>query len=373
MFDIAVIGGGMAGASVASRCSENARVVLLESEDHPGYHSTGRSAAAFVASLSAENDVLRILTQTSRDFLCSPPEVFEVPSLLNQRGVLTLYNEDAYASLETTYSHLQHYGFDVSRVGQDFITGRIPMVREPYTSAALYESDAHDIDVHALHQGYLRLLKAHNGVVRTGAGVSNLRRINELWEIETATGSITARVIVNAAGAWADQLGAMAGCDPIGLNPLRRTAVLVDPPDNCDVADWPMVLVQDAGFYFKPEAGKIMVSPADEIPGPPCDAQPDELDIAIAVDYLQQALDLDVRAVSHSWAGLRSFVADRTPVVGFDPQVEGFFWMAGQGGHGIQTAPALADLAAALVLGESIPPYLSDAGFEGDAISPCRL
>jgi D-arginine dehydrogenase len=199
-----------------------------------------------------------------------------------------------------------------------------------------------------------------------------LRRGAPAWRVETSAGSFAAAVVIDAAGAWAEIVGQMAGARPIGLAPLRRTAVVVDPPAGMTVERWPFVIDVDETFYVKPEAGKLLVSPADETPSPPCDAQPDELDVALAIDRVQAAADLPVRRILRSWAGLRSFVADRSPVVGFDADAPGFFWLAAQGGYGIQTAPALSFLAAALARGEGVPPELGDAGITAAAVAPDR-
>ena len=340
-WDLAIVGGGMAGVSVAGVCSDQARVIVLEAEEHPAYHATGRSAAAFVPTLSAEISPLRLLTKLSKNRLLNPPAIFGDASLLHKRGLLTLFRDGSGSALDEYFEYLQRFGGDPQRVDQNFSRGRVPCIKANYCGPALYEPEAYDIDVHGLHQGYLRLLKANGGELRTGTKIAGLRRVGGRWEIATSQGPVNAKIVVNAAGAWADAVGALAGCAEIGLSPLRRTAVLVAPPEGVDVSDWPLVLAKTEGFYFKPEAGNIMVSPADEIPGPPCDAD--------------------------------GFVADRVPVVGFDPQVDDFFWMAGQGGHGIQIAPALADVAASLLLKQPLPGAFDAEDFDLDALAPDRL
>ena len=191
--------------------------------------------------------------------------------------------------------------------------------------------------------------------------------------MRTGGTSFAAPVVVNAAGAWADVVAELAGARPIGLQPMRRTALLVDPPEGVRIDDWPMVIDVEETFYFKPDAGLLLLSPADETPSPPCDAQPEALDVAVAIDRVQTATTLEVRRVRHRWAGLRSFVADRAPVAGWDPEAAGFFWLAGQGGYGIQTAPAMARTAAALLQNEALPGDLVDAGVDPRALSPERL
>jgi D-arginine dehydrogenase len=238
---------------------------------------------------------------------------------------------------------------------------------------ALLERGPADLDVHELHQGYLRLFKARGGVVVTDARVAAVERQPDGWIVVTPRQQLRAAIVVNAAGAWAGEIGKLAGARDIGLQPLRRSAVMVDAPAALEVASWPMLMDVDETFYLKPDAGQLLLSPADETPSVPCDAQPDELDIAMAVDRLEQATTLEVKRVRRKWAGLRSFVRDRSPVVGYDPSQPGFFWMAALGGYGIQTAPALSALAAALVLGRAIDPRITDFGVDPTALSPARL
>jgi D-arginine dehydrogenase len=248
----------------------------------------------------------------------------------------------------------------------------VPLLRESYLASAAFDSDAMDIDVDALHQGFLRSARTAGAVVITGKWVTNPRRRNGVWSIESSEASVSAPVLINAAGAWADDVAASCGASRFGLQPLRRTALLVDVPAGRDVSGWPAVIDVDEQFYFKPEAGKLLLSPADETPDRPGDALPEDLDVAIGVDRVQAALDLEVTRVSHSWAGLRTFAPDRAPVVGFDPRMEGLFWCAGQGGYGIQTSPALARTAAALARGEGLPADVAGEGLAAQNISPAR-
>ncbi len=250
---------------------------------------------------------------------------------------------------------------------------RIPQLRGDYVDAALLDENAMDIDVDALHQGYLRTGRQVGVDVRVDSRIASLDRRAGLWETTLGGDTIRARIIVNAAGAWADGVGALCGARPIGLQPMRRTAVLVEPPRGADITGWPAIIDVDEQFYFKPDAGKLLISPADETPVEAGDAQPEELDIAIGADRVQAALDIDIRRVAHSWAGLRTFAPDRVPVVGFDPRVEGLFWCAGQGGYGIQTAPALARTAAALALHEGVPEDVAAEGLAAESLSPARF
>jgi D-arginine dehydrogenase len=230
-----------------------------------------------------------------------------------------------------------------------------------------------DIDVHALHQGFLRGLRARGGGVLCKAEVRALERCRGHWRVQTAAGGFAAPLLVNAAGAWADEIGRLAGAAPIGLVPKRRTAITFDPPKGAAIDRWPAVIDIDEQWYFKPEAGRLLASPADETPSPPCDAQPDDYDVAVLVDRLTRRTTLPVPRIRARWAGLRSFVADKTVVAGFDARVDGFFWLAGQGGYGIQTAPAVARVASALVGGAAIPPDVAELGVDAAALSPSRL
>jgi len=372
-FDIIIIGAGMAGASVAAELSATARVLLLEREEQPGYHSTGRSAAAYIPSYGYESPSLNLLTRCSLSFLQQPPGTFQLSSLLHRRGLLTLAPPGQEAAAETEFEHLRQGIPGVVRADGDFIRGKIPFVRDEYLTFGWYEPDVFDMDVHAMHDGYLRTLRQHGGRLMTSTDITAVERACGQWHVSTRGGTFSAPLLVNAAGAWADQVAALAGVDGIGLMPLRRTAILLDPPEGVDVSGWPLVLASDGSFYLKPDAGLILASPADEHPSQACDAQPEELDIAYAAHYAQEALQLEVRQVKHSWAGLRNFVADRAPVIGFAADAEGFFWMAGQGGHGIQTAPAAARLAADLLLHNKVPADLDQAGFDPAWVSPQRL
>ena len=363
----------MAGASIAGELSDRMRVLLLEREEQPGYHSTGRSAAAFIPSYGYNNPSLRLLTHLSLPRLLEPPEIFQIPTLLHRRGLLTLCPPGQESSVEAEFERVQKSVAGVFRADTDFIRMKIPSIRDEYAAPGWFEPDAFDIDVHALHQGYLRILRREGGRLVNRANVTGIERNGDVWCVDTPEASYSAPLLVNAAGAWADELAALAGIGGIGLMPMRRTAVLIDPPDNCDVSTWPLVMSADGTFYFKPDAGLLLVSPADEHLSVPCDSQPEELDVAYAVHFAETALQLQVRRVKHSWAGLRNFVADRTPVVGFDSTVDGFFWLTGQGGHGIQIAPALAQLAASMIIDNQVPMALDALGFQTDWVSPGRF
>lgn len=367
-FDIAVIGAGMAGASAAAELAARARVVLLEREDRPGYHSTGRSAALFTATYGPPP--VRALTRASERFLTDPPPGFAAHPLLTPRGVLMIHRPDQAASAAALARDLAGGAFEP--VDAAAARRLCPLLRPGHVAGGFLERGARDIDVAALHGGYLRLFAARGGRLVTRAEVTGLDRAGEGWHLVTPRGRFRARVVVNAAGAWADELARLAGVAPVGLQPMRRTAVIVAAPDGFDPAPMPAVIDIDETFYLKPDAGRLLISPADETPSPPCDAQPEELDIAICIDRIQTAFDLPIRRVAHRWAGLRSFVADRCPVIGFATDAPGFFWLAGQGGYGIQTAPAAARLAAGLLLNEGVPADIAAQGVTAAAVAPGR-
>lgn len=368
--DFIVIGAGIAGASVAALLAKDATVILLEREDHPGVHSTGRSAALFSAIYG--NETVRALSRASRAFFAEPPADFCTTALIKPRGSLFLASEAQIERLDG-FAALPDIAPMTQRLSAAETIALCPALRSDYIAGGLLEPQSTDIEVHELHQGYLRLFKQREGTLITETGVEGLERIDGGWTVHAGSRRSRAPVVVNAAGAWADAVAALAGIAPIGLQPYRRTAVLVEPPEGAVIEHWPMMIDIDEQFYVKPDAGLLLVSPADETPMGPCDAQPEELDIATAIYRAEEAMTLNVRRTRRSWAGLRSFVADRTPVVGFDPAADGFFWLAGQGGYGIQTAPALARAAAALARRRDLPADLTAEGVRPAAIAPDRL
>lgn len=363
---IVVVGAGIAGASVAAELAALGQdVLLLEREGAPGYHTTGRSAALYTPSYGPP--VIRALTRASRAAFDAPPTPERPHPLLRHREVLFLARPDQAESLEVAAAELP-----VTRLSPAEAQDRLPLIRDGYLLGALLDAESADIDVDALHRQFLRALVARGGEMRLNAEVTALARDGAGWRIETAQGAIAAEMVVNASGAWADVIAGMAGVAPIGLTPKRRTALLVAAPAGQRVDDWPMVVDVDETFYLRPDAGKLLLSPADETPSAPCDAQPEEWDVALCIDRVQQAIDLPVRRIEHKWAGLRSFVADKAPVVGPAADAPGFVWLAGQGGYGIQTAPALARAAAALTLGREVPADIADQGVSAQALAPQR-
>jgi D-arginine dehydrogenase len=361
-FDIAIVGAGIAGVGVAAALGAGPRVLILEQEPRAAYHSTGRSAAIFIRNYG--NAVIRALSaQSVALFEGAEPDLFPNP-LLTQRGLLYVADENGLD---------RHAGLLAMADGLDPVTvdealGILPLLRRERIAAAAYERDAQDIDVAALHEGWLRKARGAGCELATGTPLLSARRAQGRWHIETAQGPATAEIIVDAAGAWADDVARRCGVAPIGLRPMRRSMAVLPAPDGVDIRRWPLVADSAEGWYAKPEAGKLYVSPAEEIPVEPHDAYVDDMVLAEGLHRFEQAMDYTVTRVERSWAGLRTFTPDRTPVAGYS--TDGFFWLAGQGGYGIQTAPALSALSAALVKGEA-----PDAGVAGlvDALSPRRF
>ncbi|HCW83259.1 MAG: FAD-binding oxidoreductase [Planktotalea sp.] len=369
-FDIAVVGAGISGASVAARLARAGKhVALLDMESQAGYHTTGRSAAIFAPSYGPA--VIRALARASQSFFETPPEGFSETPLLSPRLIMMLARADQQAALDGLSAQL---GDDptISVVDEPALRAINPLVRAGYANGALLDRAGQDIDVNALHRGFLRQLTAASGTILLNAEVHTMTRQQSIWTLNTKAGEVEAEIVVNAAGAWADKLGQMAQAEHIRLLPKRRTAMMITAPREL-TPDFPMTIDIEEQFYLKPETGRLLISPADETLSYPCDAQPEELDIAICVDRIEKAFDLSVRRIESKWAGLRSFVADGTPVAGFSQRVDGFYWLAGQGGYGIQTAPALSAYAACEILGEAPAAELALAGVDPKDLMVTRL
>lgn len=355
-FDCIVVGAGIAGASVAAELAPRMRVALLERESQPGYHTTGRSAALFTVAYGPP--VIRALTRASGAFYRDPQSPHLSAPLLRPRGVVFVARPDQQDEMAALAEEL---GPAVQPLSAAEVRRQAPLLREGYAAGGLSDPSASDIDVHGLHQHYLRAFRAAGGTLLTGAEVTGLERAGD-WQVQCSAGTLRAPILVNAAGAWADELAALAGLPRRGLVPKRRTALIVAAPEGLSPDGWPMVVDVAEEFYLKPDAGKLLISPADAEPSPPCDAQPEELQVALCIDRIERAFALSVRRIESKWAGLRSFLPGGCPLAAYEPGAPGFFWLAGQGGYGIQTAPALARAAAALVLGDPIPDEIAAEG-----------
>lgn len=341
--DFVIVGGGIAGLSVAYELSKRGSVIVLEQEEHPGYHSTGRSAAVFADSYGTSE--IRALSACARQFFEQPPFPNHTQPLLSPRGLLHLVRRES-----TPESLTRAHDLSAARaLCADEVLALVPLLNPEVIVNGYLESTVADIDVHALQTGYVNGLIANGGRLLRQARVQTARRSSGRWFIDAGLHEVESQIVVNASGAWADGVGAVFGAEPIGLIPTRRTAALVDAPAGFHSAKWPMVIDTDQTIYFKPDAGKIMISPIDQTHSDPCDAYPEDIDVATAVDRFEKLTTREVMHVSHTWAGLRTFSADNNPVIGFDRRVADFFWLAGQGGVGVQTAPAAAMLAAALI------------------------
>lgn len=370
-YDVAVIGAGIAGASAAAQIARTRSTVLIERETQPGYHASGRSAAMFTETYG--NSAIRALTIASRPFFEKPPEGFAAAPLLGARGALFVGGEAELGLLDEIHATAHRLVPSVRQVTADEVVAMVPAFRRDKVAGGVYEPDAMDIDTNGLLQGFLRQFRKDGGKLVLDGEVLALAHKPSGWRIDTRAGTISAQLIVNAAGAWADDIARLAGARPRGLQPKRRTAFLFQPPSPYETAKWPLAIGAREDFYFKPDAGNLLVSPADETLSPATDAQPEELDIAIAADRVMGMTHFDIRHISHSWAGLRTFAPDKTPIVGFDAAVPGFFWLAGQGGYGFQTSPALAGLAADLVAARPFPARLHGLGLRPEMLSPARF
>jgi D-arginine dehydrogenase len=368
--DFIVIGAGMAGASAAWELAAHGSVVLIEREQRPGYHSTGRSAAFY--TLNYGNQIIRALTDASGDFFRVPPDGFTESPLIVPHATVTIARADQQAGFRKNLAAARASVDDIEEISPERAERMIPVLKPGYAAFAHLEPNSFFLDVALIHDGFLRAFKARGGRLVCDAEVTSITRAEGTWRVSTKAGAFESPVVVDAAGAWADEVARIAGAAPVGLTPLRRTAIIVAPPEGVSLAGCPLVIDADEAFYFRPEAGKLLASPADQTPSPPCDAQPEEEDVAITVDRLERATTVKVRRVEHKWAGLRSFVADRAPVVGPDPACDGFVWLAGQGGYGIMTAPAMARAACALASGTAWPADLAARGLSPETLAPRR-
>jgi len=359
-FDVLIIGGGIAGASLGAEIAGSGRTCIVEAESHCGMHATGRSAAFWLESYGGAQ--VALLSAASRDFLMKPPADFSETGFLRERGDIHL-TRDELPELPP--------GVVTRVIEREELERLLPGVC-PQWRRALLEPGCSDIDVAGLHAAYLRQFRRLGGQVSTDASLHAATYGDDRWIVELAGGAtVTARILVNAAGAWADQVAASCGVEPLGIQPKKRTMVQLR-VGRTGLRDLPLVDDTDGTFYFKGEGdSSIWLSPHDEIDSDPCDAAPDELDVAIAIDRFQKVVNWPVEMVERSWAGLRSFASDRIPVYGYDERASSFFWCAGQGGFGIQTAPAASRLAGALLLGTAPDPDV--AHIDARIYSPARF
>ncbi len=367
--DFLVVGGGIAGASAAYELAAHGRVVLLEQESQCGYHTTGRSAALFTEAWEAA--VIRPIVAGGRSFFEEPPDGFTNVPLVAPRRILLIGRQDQREAVETAAAAARTEIPSVRMIDKQEAVELCPVLRPGYVDVAVLEPGGYTIDVDALLQGFLRGIRGRQGEVVTGAPVIGIEHGDSGWNVTAGEQRFTTPVLINAAGAWADQIAGLAGVRPVGLAPLRRTAFTFAGPSDHDVRRWPAVIDIDEQFYFEPEGPQLLGSPADQTPTYPHDVRAEEIDVARAIERIQAATTLEIRHVRRAWAGLRTFAPDRLPVVGPDPDVPDFIWLAGQGGFGIMTSPAMARIATSLAIGAGFPMGLP-AQVEA-AIRPERL
>lgn len=373
--DYIVIGAGIAGASIAYWLAPHGRTVILERESHPGYHTTGRSAAFYLTSYGTPQ--IRRLTMASRPFFSAPPTGFAEHPVIGPRIGLMLAGVGQEAQLDEAEATVRSVFPAAPRLDRAATCALVPVLRPECVLGSVTQPDGGDIDVHGLHQGFLRGACQAGASLICDAEVSALERDSGQWLVRTGSGAtmreFRAPVVINAAGAWCDRVGALAGLRPLGLQPMRRSAFLFAPPPGIEVGAWPLTIATDHSCYFKPDAGLILASPANADPVEPHDVQPEEIDIATGIARIEALTTMTIRRPTRTWAGLRSFVPDGDLVGGFDPEAPGFFWLAGQGGYGVQTAPAAGEACAALARGIALPSALADFGLTAEMLSPARL
>jgi D-arginine dehydrogenase len=374
--DVVVIGAGIAGTSVAYFLSNYAKVLVLEREAHAGVHSTGRSAALFSESYGSPQ--VRALTRASRSFLERPPRGFVENPLLAPRGALVIGSQEQSAQVESAYESMRTHTSQLQLLGENEMRSMVPVLEPQFARRGFFEPGAADIDVNTLHQGFIRGLKQRGSRLECGVQIHSIERSQGEWLLEVAMGgaqphTLRAPLVIDAAGAWADEVAALAGVAPLGIEPRRRTAFLFQPPEGVSTAHWPFVTSVGEDFYFKPDAGLLLGSPANADPVQPHDVQAEELDIALAIDRIERATTMRIQRPMRPWAGLRSFVADAGLVGGFEPTSPGFFWVAALGGYGIQTCAAMGEVCAHFVLGRTLPAPLADAGLSKAMLGVERL
>jgi D-arginine dehydrogenase len=372
--DILVIGGGIAGLSAAMRLAPRGRTVVLEREGALGYHSSGRSAT--FSHFGIGDAAVRGMTAASRAFFEAPPTGFVDRPISEQRPALFIASATLLGELRALEAEMIRFTDTITRVGPAEMLDLVPVLKtgEGGIVEGLLDTGGRKLDSDLLLQASARAVRAAGGEVVTDAGLLSIARSGERWIVETAGASWSAATIVNAAGAWADEIATAAGVRPLGLQPMRRTIIGFDPPAGLDISGWPFTKTAgDEGFYMLPDAGRLLASPMDVTPTEPADAQPEDYDVALAAWRVEEATTLEVGRVATKWAGLRTFTADKVPTAGFAPDAPGFFWLAGQGGYGLQTAPAMALAAEALLFGADWPEELAMFGVRPEQVRPERL
>ena len=371
--DVLVIGAGIAGLSLGARLANEAKVVVLEAESAPGYHASGRSVA--FAHFGLGERIVRTLTALSLEELAAdPPD--DRARYARPHPALHIARSDQAAALDALEEVHHSFGCVCERLSIDEVRALVPALKtgDDHVSEALLDRSALKLDTDAMLQGHLRDLRACGGELICGTRVEAITRQNDFWHVETTEGSFEAPLLVNAAGAWADDIARLAGAQTIGIDPRRRTVIAFAAPDGVPTTNWPFVKTVGEGFYLLPEGSQqLLASPQDEGKSEPCDAAPEEIDIATIAHRIEEATTLSVTRIAHSWAGLRSFAPDELPVVGFAPNAPGFFWFAGQGGYGFQTSPALAEIGAALALGRELPTRFKEQGIRPALFEPSRF
>jgi D-arginine dehydrogenase len=364
--DILVIGGGIAGLSAAALFAADARVTVIEAEEQVGYHSSGRSATMLHYALG--DCLVRALTLASRPFFDNPPGDFGETPLARRMPVLIHARDDERETLDALHADISPFA-QLDRLDAAQVHELCPLLRED-ARHGIADRDALRLDPHAMLQANLRVLRANGGALHMGARVASVERKDGVWQVVTEAGqTFTGAVLVNAAGAWADHLAGLAGVTPLGLQPKRRTIITFDAPPGTDFDQLPFAKTVKDELYFAPESGRLFASPMDEIPSEPCDAQPGEMEVALAAWRMEERTLVNVQRIHSRWAGLRTFTPDGHPAVGFAPDTEGFFQLAGQGGFGLQTSPAMARIAASLILRAPWP----IANVAEEHLSPARF
>jgi len=357
--DILVIGGGIAGLSAAAALSNHARVAVIEAEEQIGYHSSGRSATMLHYALG--DRLVRALTLASRSFFENPPASFGDVPLGRRMPVLVHAREDEREALDALEAELELFA-ELERLDAQGVHELCPLLNEKATHG-IADRNGIRLDPHALLQGNLRQLRSRGGELHTGQRVAAIGHAAGAWTVTSGSGErFSAPILVNAAGSWADEVARLAGVAPLGLQPKRRTIITFDAPPGTDLEELPFAKTIGDELYFAPESGRLFASPMDEVPSEPCDAQPEELEVALAAYRMEERTIVKVERIHSRWAGLRTFTPDNHPAAGYAGDAEGFFWLAGQGGSGLQTSPAMARIVESLIAGTDWPARDVSAG-----------